>query len=60
MREGREDERAGRGGLMGGIITQRKEKGDEVKIIAKNEFFWDNLWISGTYDYFSEDLMTFC
>lgn len=60
MREGREDERAGRRRLMGGIITQRKEKGDEVKIIAKNEFLGDNLWISGTYDYFSEDLMTFC
>lgn len=40
MREGREDEGAGRRGLMGGITTQRKEKGDEVKIIAQNKTFW--------------------
>lgn len=40
MREGREDEGAGRRVLMGGITTQRKEKGDEVKITAQNETFW--------------------
>lgn len=27
---------------LGRIRTQRKEKGDEVKIIAKNETFWIN------------------
>lgn len=37
MKEGREDKEAERRGLMGGITTQRKEKGNEVKIIAQNK-----------------------